>query len=305
MNKFIAACLLFLSVSASAFTGTDKQVQVIIPFQAGGTVDAIFREVQLYANSRGISMLPSYRPGAQGVIGLRELRTLPADGYSMAITTLDSVAEYDLFTGTAWDTDDIIYLHQSIMGIVMKNSPKASLSDMLNEMNRKLKSPAGASFGYSTPIQQVTLKNMLSNPDDNYVLVNYGKSGLTIITDLGSGSLDVGIGSLATYAPHIQSGRLKLLATDSPVTLQAYPDTPTLKSLYPSMPDIVRGTAMVLQSNNPEANAFWRKFMADYQNTTRFRARAMVDFYQIRKVVPGDIQRALNIQKELLRAKAE
>lgn len=292
---------LLLSFSASAFTGTDKPVQVVVPFSPGGTVDGIFREIQLYAATRGIDMRPVYRPGAQGVIGLRELFSQPADGYAISVALIDSVAAYKIATDKDIDPNTIFFLHQSIFGLVMKNTDGNSLTAVTNRLKT---SKSGPSFGYSTPIQQVILNNTFSQMGvvDNFVMVNYGKSGLTIMTDIGSDSLDVGIGSLATYEPLITAGRLKLIAVDSQTPVSAYPKIPTLRSLYPALSVIHRGSCVVVNSNNEDAVVFWRQFMQDYTSTARFKDRAKTEFYEIKTLTPREITKTVSENVTLLRS---
>lgn len=293
--------LIFLSFNSFAFTGTEKQVQVVVPFAAGGTVDGFFREIQIYAATRGIDMRPVYRPGAQGAIGLRELFSLPSDGYAISVALIDSVAAYKIATNRDVDTNSIFFLHQSIFGIVMKNTNTSSITEVTSRLKT---SNTGATFGYSTPIQSVVLTNMFTQMGvtNNYVLVNYGKSGLTIISDIGSNALDIGIGSLSTYEPHIISGRLKLIAVDSRYPVETYPNVPTLHSLYPNILAVHRGSCVVINSTNEEATAFWRQFMTDYTNTARFKERAKTEFYEIKKLTPKDISKTVSENVTLLRA---
>lgn len=284
--------LLCLSFNSFAFTGTEKPVVVIIPFSAGGTVTGFFNDLQRYAATRGIEMRPSYHPGGQGVIAFRELYSLPSDGYAISITLLDFISAYKDSTNNDVDPNNIFYLHQTVAGIVSKN---ANIKTMADIQNRLKPNKSGLSFGFASPAHAVILNNVFTQMGDthNIVMVNY-KSSVTIITDTFSDSLDVAIGSFTNYDQYVKTGRLHLIAVTSNNPLPSYPSVPTLRSLYPNIPESQGGSCVVVNSTNGQVVSFWKQLVTDYKNSAKFKERANTEFYEIKALTPADISRTIS-----------
>ena len=301
--KFVTIIMsMLLMINAHAFDPTSKPVTVIVPYSPGGTTDMIFRELEKYAITKGINMNPLYKPGASGVIGLQELNSRPGDGYSIGVTLLDSIASYTLMTEKEIDPNNILMIHQNVFGIVVKNEGKFnSWNDVVTRLKNDKK---GVSFGYSTPIQEVIYTNVMKQASitDNYILANYSRSGVTIITDIIGETLDAGIGSLITYHQHIQTGKLKLIAVDALSPLSLYPNVPTLKTLYPNLSLPKRGSSIVLPNGiTPEAAKFWKQFMSEYSSSPVFLEKSKTEFYEVTKSSVAELKRNIAIQVELLK----
>src|SRR3954451_2944833 len=72
-----------------AQTYPTKQIELIIPFVAGGTTDNIARMIaQRFTESWGQTVIVSSRPGAGSVIGTAAVAKAPPDGHTLLITTL-------------------------------------------------------------------------------------------------------------------------------------------------------------------------------------------------------------------------
>lgn len=69
-----------------------KQVEFVIPYPPGGVVDNSFRHLQKYMSDRGIIVVPSYKPGANGTIAHQDLSRMAKDGSAMSITAGGIVA---------------------------------------------------------------------------------------------------------------------------------------------------------------------------------------------------------------------
>jgi tripartite-type tricarboxylate transporter receptor subunit TctC len=302
MKIFTMIVGMLLMIDAYAFDPTTKPITVVVPYSPGGTTDMIFREMEKYAATKNINLNPLYKPGASGVIGLQELNSRPGDGYSIGVTLLDSVASYTIIIGQDIDPNNILMIHQNIFGIVVKNDGKfSSWTDVITRLKNDKK---GVSFGYSTPIQEVIYTNIMKQAGiaDNYILANYSRSGVTIITDIIGETLDTGIGSLITYHQHIQTGKLKLIAVDASLPLAMYPNVPTLKSLYPNLSLPKRGSSIVLPNGiTPEAAKFWKQFMSDYTSSPVFLEKSKTEFYEVNKSSVAELKRNVNIQVELLK----
>ena len=87
-----AACAA-LPLPASAQTWPAKPVRMLIPFPAGGTSDILARMIgPRLTEAWGQQILVDNRPGADGNIALELTARAPADGYTMVLTDLGTLA---------------------------------------------------------------------------------------------------------------------------------------------------------------------------------------------------------------------
>lgn len=115
----LAATLAFTAGSASAQTPAPswpaRQIEMIIPFSAGGGVDAIARATAAaMAAELGASIVPVNRDGAGGTIGFSALAFANADGHTIGggPTTPIANAPY-LQKGVKYNVDSFEYICQT------------------------------------------------------------------------------------------------------------------------------------------------------------------------------------------------
>lgn len=82
--KIIAASFLLFSIPSIAQTNPYKEipktVKFIMPYGPGSIVDAQYRQLQKFLESKGIALIGSYKPGAGSVIAATDLLDSPKDG---------------------------------------------------------------------------------------------------------------------------------------------------------------------------------------------------------------------------------
>src|SRR5688572_9428292 len=65
-----------------------KPIRLLIPFPPGAPNDKVARVVgQKLAEQLGVGVVPENRPGAGGNVGLTAAAWLPADGYTLLLST--------------------------------------------------------------------------------------------------------------------------------------------------------------------------------------------------------------------------
>ena len=100
MNAWRAATCVLLTACSSAPVLAQgdpaypsKALRVIVPFAAGGTTDTSARLVSReLTKSLGQSVIVENRPGAGGLVGTEAVLKLPADGYTLALATISTLA---------------------------------------------------------------------------------------------------------------------------------------------------------------------------------------------------------------------
>src|SRR5712671_1761441 len=77
------------SLPAAAQSYPTKQIELIVPFVAGGTTDNIARLIaQRFTESWGQTVIVNSRPGGGSVIGTAAVAKAPPDGHTLLVTTV-------------------------------------------------------------------------------------------------------------------------------------------------------------------------------------------------------------------------
>jgi tripartite-type tricarboxylate transporter receptor subunit TctC len=81
----VSTCASSLSIGETAATWSPmRPFRIVVPFQAGGPIDAIARIVAQQLNEKwGQSFVIENRTGAGGNIGMELVAKAPADGYTL------------------------------------------------------------------------------------------------------------------------------------------------------------------------------------------------------------------------------
>ena len=91
--RAIALMSALLAVGANAQSYPQKSVRIIVPYAAGGDTDIVARLIApKLVESLGQQFIVENRPGAGSLIGTEAMLRAPADGYTLAMGTISSLA---------------------------------------------------------------------------------------------------------------------------------------------------------------------------------------------------------------------
>ncbi|RYY83785.1 MAG: tripartite tricarboxylate transporter substrate binding protein, partial [Comamonadaceae bacterium] len=86
------ACTAVFGTTAHAQNYPNKPIKMIVPYAAGGGVDAIARQLaKKTGEALGQSVTVDNRPGAGAIIGLDAVAKAPGDGYTILFTAGSSI----------------------------------------------------------------------------------------------------------------------------------------------------------------------------------------------------------------------
>jgi tripartite-type tricarboxylate transporter receptor subunit TctC len=218
-----------------------RPVRLIIAVPPGGAADFTARIVgQKLAEGLGQNVVAENRGGAGGRIASEIASNAPADGHTLlwsSSTThgvgpvLYSKLPYDAlkgFTHVALATSLPMYVaaHASVPAKTVKE-----LVALARARPNTLHFYSSGSGGMPHLVGEM-FKSATGSP---IVHVPYKGSGPGVV-DLAAGNVQLGFDSLPSIFPHVQSGRLKLLATVGAKRSGKYPELPTLAEAgYPQV----------------------------------------------------------------------
>jgi tripartite-type tricarboxylate transporter receptor subunit TctC len=226
----IACALLASGAAAAAYP--DRPVKVFLPFPPGGAVDFVSRLVCAEASEiLGKPVLIDYRPGAGGTVATDATARSQPDGYSILITTPSHTINPALRPKLPFDTGaDFapVSLIANVPELLVAHPgvPFETLDGMLKYAKANPGKLNYSSAGIGT-LPHVTMELLLRRADVQVAHVAY-KGAAPALTDLLAGVVQLKYDTYATSAPHLATGKLKVLATAGTTRLPQLPNVPTV-----------------------------------------------------------------------------
>lgn len=233
--RFAMAAL--LSVAAASGHAQDaypnKPIRIVIPYAAGGGVDAAARLVaQSLGDALGQSVIVDARPGGATVIGSAAVARSAPDGYTLLLTggstmTLLPLTQAKLAFDPLQDFAPIgLVSRLPFFLTVSSTTPYQSVKQLFADPKMKEGSLAYASNGVGS-MAHVGTEMLVQKAGAQMIHVPY--NGFTpAISDLVTGRALMVMADLAPLSGQIKSGALRPLAVASAKRSPFLPDVPTL-----------------------------------------------------------------------------
>ena len=222
---------LALKARAQSTGYPDRPITFICPWPAGGTADQTMRALCLAASRElGQSMVVENKVGAAGMIGLKALASAKPDGYTVGQIPISVTRFSQLGTVAIDPMKDLTYLARTsgqTFGIaVPANARWKTLQDLVAEAKAQ---PGKISYAHSgvggTTHVGMEEFALAANVQFNHVPF---KGGADALQSVLGGHVEVLVDS-SSWAPHVESGKLRLLATWGEQRTARFKDVPTLK----------------------------------------------------------------------------
>jgi putative tricarboxylic transport membrane protein len=277
----VGALLCGLAAHAHAQGWTPQgNVELIVPASAGGSLDATGRMVQKIWTD--LKLVPTSstvvnRAGGGHAVAYNYLAQHPRDPNMMSITSSTILANhingrlkvtYTDFTPLA------VLLTEHIAIAVQRDSPIKSGKELVERLK---KDPASLSIGLGSAAggthHIAIAMPLLSGGVDikKLKLVSFNSSGEAITALLG-GHVDVIAAGTINIAPHVQSGKLRALATSSPERLQGvFASVPTwpeqgYKGVFENWRGVIGAKGIT-----PEQTAYWTGVLKRVAESEEFK----------------------------------
>ena len=208
-----------------------KPVTIVVPYSPGGGTDIVARIVaQRLSEHWGVSVVVDNRSGANGVIGSQHVAKQPPDGLTLLMVVGSHAINPVLMKALPYDTPraftPITRLADSPMVLVV--SAKAPYKDLRELIEAARKEPMAV--GYSEGQTRLTGELMRQAAQLKTEGVPY-KGGAPIMVDIIGGHLPMGVTSVLTALPHVQSGSLRVIGVAAAERMPLFPDAMTFREL--------------------------------------------------------------------------
>jgi tripartite-type tricarboxylate transporter receptor subunit TctC len=228
----VGAIACTVAALAAAQDYPNRPIRLVVPFPAGGPTDIVARPLaQFLGEALKQQVIVDNRGGAGGSIGADHVAKSPPDGYTLLMATVGTHAiNATLYKKLPYDpVKDFTPIAQvAAAPVALVAHPSAGV-DSIGELIAKAKADPGAlSFGTAgngTP-GHLTGEMFKTAAGIDLKHVPY-KGSAPALSDLIGGQIPLMFDPLQTALPHVQAGKLKLLAISSAARSQVVPDVPT------------------------------------------------------------------------------
>lgn len=231
-----ASLLAPLPVQAADFP--TKPRRLVVPYPPGGTTDVLARTMgQKMSEAFGQPVIVENRPGASEAIAASFVAKSPADGYTLMLASMSSLAVNPGLYGRTLsynpqkDLTPVIFVGKVPSIFVVH--PRVPAKTM-QELRTYLQSNADRSYaspGNGTP-GHLGMELYKKAVGVNVTHVPY-KGGASALQDVMAGQVDVMMGLVSEAMPMVKSGKLRALAVTTLQRSVLYPELPTVAESGP------------------------------------------------------------------------
>lgn len=222
--------------AAAAAAWPERPIRMIIPWPPGGSTDIVGRLLAAELTSRfKQQVIIDNRPGAGSIVGLQIATAAPPDGYTFMMTS----TAYGFLIDRPKVPVDLVnsFAPVALIGfgdsafVVHPSLPVKTVKDVIalarKHPGKLLYSSSGIGGFPHMNMELFKLKTGVK-----MVHVPF-KGGGPATADVVAGHSQLQIASLVTVMPHVQNGRLRLLATGGAKRNPRLPDVPTIGETVP------------------------------------------------------------------------
>jgi len=225
-----------MASSAAAQNYPNKPIRLVVPFDAGGTVDALGRVVATQISKQsGMRFVIDDRPGANGAIGSAAVARATPDGYTVLNVSPSIVLNallmrkdppYDLHKDFVPVTN--IGIGQGYLLVARQDLPAKSVFELValaKKRGDKRLTYGAPGIGNALHVASEIFAAKAATP---LLHVPY-KGSAPALTAIASGEVDLMMLSPPTVFPFVQSGKVRPIAFTGSERSKEFPHVPTMQ----------------------------------------------------------------------------
>jgi tripartite-type tricarboxylate transporter receptor subunit TctC len=242
MWKRAAAFILSFALASGMVCGTtavaepasypDKNIRLIVPFPAGGLVDAVARLLEpAIEKALGRPLIVENRPAASGTLGTQAVARADADGYTLLLASSTHTVAPATSTHIPYDIEHdfapiVVVAQTPSLFVVNPKIPATTLAEFI-----ALAKSAPNKISYASPgtASQGHLVSLLFGKRAGIDMLHVPyRGGAPALTGIIGGEVQFGVLSKQITVPQVRAGNLRALATGGRKRDESLPEVPTL-----------------------------------------------------------------------------
>ena len=210
-------------------------LRILVGFAPGGSVDIIARRLSQELLGQGVKALVDNKPGAGGRIALEALKNSAPDGRVWAVTPGSLLVLYphvfkDMAVDSVNDFAPVAAVGASVYALAVGPLVPTSVKTLADFCAWCKAHPQQASYASSGNGAKSHLAGVQLARQSGFEWTHIAyKGGAPAVADLVGGQIAANITILSNVLPHIQSGKLRALATTGGKRSVYLPQVPTFK----------------------------------------------------------------------------
>jgi len=267
MRHFLSlalACSFFLPFASQAADEAAssypvKPIKFVVPYPPGGLGDTFSRSLARGLNEKlGQPIIVENKPGASQIIGAEQVLRAPADGYTIFLGSMTSLATNlgsykKLSYEPLKDFTPVSRLFSTPLYLAVNAEvPAKDVKDLVEMAKAKPGDLSYASLGLGGSLHLAG--ELFSNAADISLLHVRYKGSVPAITDVMSGVVTMIFDGGSTVAPQVKAGKLRALAVtgDKRSSIAGLEDVPSMAEAgYPSV-DVGVWWGLVVRAGTPQ-----------------------------------------------------
>lgn len=231
----LASIFIGLAIAGTAAAYPDRPIRVIVPYAAGGSSDSIARLIgQRLSETMGQQVLVENRPGAGATIGTEMVAKAAPDGYTLVLADSPHTINPSFYPKLAFHPmNDFAPITQvGAAPFFVFASAQGSLSTLRDLLEQSKAKPGALTYGSSGNGSSSHMVAELFQMAANVKLTHVPYKGAApAITDAAAGQVATAFATLASGAPQVKAGRLRMLAVTGATRNAAALEVPTFAEL--------------------------------------------------------------------------
>lgn len=233
LRRTFGALSLGVLAAPNAHAQGDKVAKLVVGFPAGQATDIVARLVaEALKPELGETVIVDNKPGQGGSIALGQVARAAPDGATFILSPLAAlVINPHLYKNVAYDSlasfEPVARVCDLPLVLVVHPSlPVKTLPELIAYAKANPDKLSHPSSGNGT-LSHVAMEELKAKAGIRILHVPYQGSP-PAMNDLVAGTVQVAMDTVTVTKPHIDAGRLRLIAVSTPERLSFFPDAPTI-----------------------------------------------------------------------------
>ena len=253
----VIALVVFCAAPAQAQNYPAKPIHILVPYAPGGISEIASRILGAkLTEAWGQQVLVENRPGGNGFIAMAAAAKAAPDGYTMVMATGGDVAiNPAMFKEMPYDVEGdlapiAMVSDAPLVLAAHAGAPYNTVADVIAAAKAQPGRISVATPGNGS-INQIVLEWMALNSGTQFQHIPY-KGGAPAAAALAAGDIPLGVLASSSVAPHVKSGRVRVLAVSMAKRSTLNPEWPTLQQEGVKEIDASNWTALFAPKATPQ-----------------------------------------------------
>ena len=241
-----------------AQSAADRPIRVVVPFAAGNTLDTALRQVaEVIKQNSGQIILVDAKPGGSGIIAAQQVMQAAPDGTTLLLanTSMFTINPHT-FSKLPYDPEKHFKPVTNFLGAAMVMAVHSSVpaNNVAEFVTWAKANPGKVSFASFTAGNSSHFAGVILNQRAGLDMTHVPFNGTPpAVQNLVGGQVNAAFLPLLAVKPHVESGKVKVLAITSPQRSALMPNLATFREQgYPEL-DIYIWSSIVAPAGTPDA----------------------------------------------------